>query len=310
MRVYKRGKRGTWWVDLTVDGQRIKRSSGTTDEAAAREWAATTARDLYRQRRLGDAPAVTWDTAVLSWLGEHQHLRSLEEVKRSLRWLTERLQGKQLAAIDTNLIRRIASERRAQAVNSAEIAAATAAGQKTPEPKLTSAATVNRHLADISRILHHAQERGWLATVPKVTKLPDPAKRLDWLTHDQARVLLAELPEHLASMARFALATGLRESNVRLLEWSQVDQGRALAWVYCAARSADRSAGCSRCRAWTPRPPTNPPARSATTHGERPAFGPACPLCGFTTCATPGRVGMCSLGRRWRCCRSWAAGPA
>ena len=32
-------------------------------------------------------------------------------------------------------------------------------------------------------------------------------------------------------MAQFALMTGTRESNVRLLRWSQIDLDRALAWV-------------------------------------------------------------------------------
>ena len=96
MRIYPRGARGTLWVDLTVDGERIKRSSGTTERAAAEEWAATLARDLWRAKRLGEAPTVTWDTAVLSWLGEHDHLRSIEDVKLRLAWFTPHLQGKTL----------------------------------------------------------------------------------------------------------------------------------------------------------------------------------------------------------------------
>lgn len=32
-------------------------------------------------------------------------------------------------------------------------------------------------------------------------------------------------------MARFALATGLREANVRMLEWRQVDRQRSCAWI-------------------------------------------------------------------------------
>jgi hypothetical protein len=31
--------------------------------------------------------------------------------------------------------------------------------------------------------------------------------------------LLDELPEHLADMARFSVATGLRQANVTRLEW-------------------------------------------------------------------------------------------
>lgn len=48
-------------------------------------------------------------------------------------------------------------------------------------------------------------------------------------TRDQADDLLAELPQHLAAMARFALATGLRETNIRLLTWDQVDLPRGVA---------------------------------------------------------------------------------
>ena len=59
MRIYPRGKRGTLWVDLTVDGERIKRSTGTTDKRAAQEYAATLARDLWRTKRLGETPRVT-----------------------------------------------------------------------------------------------------------------------------------------------------------------------------------------------------------------------------------------------------------
>jgi len=40
------------------------------------------------------------------------------------------------------------------------------------------------------------------------------------------------LPTHLAAMARFTLATGLRESNVLQLEWQQVDMQRHVAWIH------------------------------------------------------------------------------
>jgi hypothetical protein len=43
---------------------------------------------------------------------------------------------------------------------------------------------------------------------------------------------LAQLPEHLADMAAFSLATGLRAANVTGLQWSQVDLARRIAWVH------------------------------------------------------------------------------
>ena len=242
MRVYRRGARGIWWCDFTVPGgARFTRSTGTTDEAAAKEWAATAYRDQWRQQRLGEAPSRTWDDAVLSWLAEHQHLRSLEEAKRNLRWLSARMAGKPLASITAETIRRLSSERQAEPANSAIIAAAKAAGAPAAAPRLLSSATVNRYLSDLSRILRHAQVLGWLPAPPPVPKLHEPQGRTTWLTHEQAIRLLAELPAHLRAMARFALATGLRESNVRLLEWSQVDLSRAAAWVHADQAKAGRA---------------------------------------------------------------------
>ena len=59
--------------------------------------------------------------------------------------------------------------------------------------------------------------------------LKEPTRRIRFLSRDEAQRLLAALPEHQADMAAFALATGLRASNVTGLEWSQVDLVRRLA---------------------------------------------------------------------------------
>jgi integrase len=62
--------------------------------------------------------------------------------------------------------------------------------------------------------------------------LKEPTRRIRFLTRDEAQALLAALPEHLADMAAFSLATGLRASNVTGLQWSQVQLGRRLAWIH------------------------------------------------------------------------------
>src|SRR5688572_32247568 len=51
-------------------------------------------------------------------------------------------------------------------------------------------------------------------------------------TRDEAQKLLAALPEHLADMAAFSLATGLRRANVTELQWTQVDLVRRIGWVH------------------------------------------------------------------------------
>ena len=62
--------------------------------------------------------------------------------------------------------------------------------------------------------------------------LKEATRRVRFLNRDDALRLLAELPEHLADMAAFSLATGLRRANVTGLQWSQVDLARRLAWIH------------------------------------------------------------------------------
>jgi integrase len=67
---------------------------------------------------------------------------------------------------------------------------------------------------------------------PAIRLLKEPSRRIRFLTHHQAMVLLRELPSHLRAMAAFSLATGLRRANVTGLTWEQVDLARRLAWVH------------------------------------------------------------------------------
>ena len=155
--------------------------------------------------------------------------------------LTEHLRGVALSDITDRKIRDLKAARAAHAVNRREIERALAAGLAPPAPKRPTPATINRHLAQLSAVLHYARSRGWLTSVPPIAKAPEPAKRVTWLTQQQAADLLAQLPPHLAAMAAFALATGLRESNVRLLRWEQVDIGRAVAWFEADQMKAGRT---------------------------------------------------------------------
>jgi len=229
MRLYQRN--GNWWIDLGEQGgKRIRCSLGTKNKQQAQEAAAKVATDYWRQKQLGEQPSTTWDAAALAWLEEHQHLKSLAEVKRVLKWLTQHLRGLALQEITLAKIQAVAKARREHPANSWDIARAVAAGRTPPAPRPTSPATLNRHMAQLSAVLNFARQRGWLATVPYIPKAKEPPGRVDWLTRQQAAALLDELPKHLEVMARFALATGLRESNVRLLRWSQVDIAQAVCW--------------------------------------------------------------------------------
>lgn len=90
--------------------------------------------------------------------------------------------------------------------------------------KATSPSTANRHLALIRAILRKAcHDWEWIDRVPKIRLFPEPKRRIRWLPPEQVKRLLNELPPHQRDMVIFALSTGLRQSNVINLEWSQLD---------------------------------------------------------------------------------------
>jgi integrase len=93
--------------------------------------------------------------------------------------------------------------------------------------------TVNRYLATVRAILRKAcREWAWSDSYPALNMRREPFRRVRWITEVEAARLLTALPPHLSDMAEFALATGLRASNVRELVWSQVDLSRRIAWLY------------------------------------------------------------------------------
>jgi integrase len=129
-----------------------------------------------------------------------------------LRWLDGHLRGMELSAINRAVLDRLIEARRAEGVSNA---------------------TVNRTMEVLRAILRKAaNEWEWLDRAPAVRMLPEPKRRVRWLTHEEAERLIGELSPHLAEMVRFSLATGLRKANVTGLEWSQVDLERRVAWIH------------------------------------------------------------------------------
>ena len=67
--------------------------------------------------------------------------------------------------------------------------------------------------------------------MPKVKLYKEPAGRVRFITPDQVKVLLGELPPHQREYVLFALQTGLRQSNVLSLEWANTNLETAHMWV-------------------------------------------------------------------------------
>ncbi|MBX9915856.1 MAG: site-specific integrase [Nitrosomonas sp.] len=210
MSLCKRGK--TWWISFTTpSGERVRCSAATEDKTQAQEFHDKLKAESWRVARLGNKPKRTWDEAACKFLLETQHKATHERDKEKLRWLQQFLRKKLLNEIDRMLIDHIAHTK----------------------AKETSPSTANRHLALIRAILRKAcYDWEWTDKVPKIRLFPEPKHRVRWLTPEQVKMLLKELPAHQQDMVIFALSTGLRQSNVINLEWSQVDLERKAAWVH------------------------------------------------------------------------------
>lgn len=220
--LYRRPNSRHWWIRFTTpDGKEVRRSAGTDNKKAAEEYEAKLKQEAWRQERMGERQRRTWQEAVVRWLDETTHKASRQDDINLLRWLDAHFGALHLDEITTDRID--------QAVK--------ARGNVAP-------ATKNRMLALIRAILRRAERQwDWIARAPAVRMYAAPNQRIRWITRDEADRLIRELPEHLAEMARFTLATGLRRANVTGLEWSQVDLTRRVAWIHPDQAKARRAIG-------------------------------------------------------------------
>jgi integrase len=141
--------------------------------------------------------------AVMRWIAESQHKRSLDEDKAHLRWVDPYLKDYTLNQITRDVVDEVAEKKSKKGVRPA---------------------TVNRMLEIIRAILRKAErEWDWLDRAPAIRMRKVDSTRIRWLTKEEAERLIQELPPHLAELTLFSLTTGLRKSNVTQLQWNEVD---------------------------------------------------------------------------------------
>jgi len=210
MPLYKRGN--TWWIRFTTPaGEFVRRSTGTSDKAQAQELHDQLKAESWQLAKLGVKPRRTWDDAAYKWLMETQYKKTHYQDIGQIDWLQQYFRGKYLDELSRDAIAKVGEYK----------------------AKKTSPVTANRLLALIRAILRKAAfDWEWIDKLPIIKLYREPKRRVRYLNASQANALLCELPDHLADMVRFSLATGLRKSNVTKLEWSQVDLTRRVAWIH------------------------------------------------------------------------------
>lgn len=244
-------RRGTVWYGsyTTPGGKRIKESLGTEDRKQAQELHDRRKAELWRIERLGDFPDVTFEEACLRWLEEKAHKKSLDADKGRIGFWLMHFEGVLLKDISeakiyaavSRMTNRKAKERWEQRAVSMAKKGLDIGEYK---PAAVSTSTKAKHLALMKALMRAAErEWKWIEKSPVIKVPQERNKRVRWLEPAEAKRLIDECPEPLKSTVEFALATGLRRSNIVDLKWQQIDLQRKVAWIYPEESKSGRAIG-------------------------------------------------------------------
>lgn len=213
MSLYRRKDSPYWWIKLPPIRGELKtfyQSTETGNKRQAQRLHDKLCAERWELDKIGTKPARTWDDATTKWLEETSHKRTHEWDKSMIRWFHPHLGGRVLNTINRQLldeVRRVRS-------------------------RGVTPSTVNRYMALVRSILRRAcHDWEWIDRVPKVGMVRQGEGRIRSLTRGEFARLLVELPPHLADMALFSVATGLRQANVKCLQWKQVSLERRHLWI-------------------------------------------------------------------------------
>lgn len=241
---------GVWHCHFfTPSGKRVRRSLGTGDKKQAQELHDKLKAEAWRVDQIGDLPPRTFEECCIRWIREKEHKRALDDDKTKIEFFLQHFSGMDISSITANdvynAVEKMTNRKHYQNwVSSRD--AAIRKGKEPPEYKAkpVSQETRAQHLS-FMRGLFRIAEKDWLwikdAPVIKVRKPGN--KRIRWLTKDEAARLIECVSDDLKPVVTFALATGLRRSNIINLEWQQVDMQRKIAWVNPEDAKAGKAIG-------------------------------------------------------------------
>jgi integrase len=216
MKIFKRGS--VWWGVWSANGVRYRKSGGTSDLELAREYLAKQYAESFRQSRMGEVRRKTWVEATVRYLEEHSHLRTIDEYAKHSAWWTRQFDEHRIAYLDEvhpDIVSKIRDTefRRPKKRGGGE----------------RTAASVNRKIAYLRAVMNAAyREYRWFGKgeePPLFRFIPGEVERERFLTPSEVLRLIEALPEPYGIMAKMAVATGLRRTNILSLRWDQVNLG-------------------------------------------------------------------------------------
>lgn len=205
MSLYQREGSPFWWYSISVDGRRLRGSTGETEKRDAKlaeakiRFEASQRRGLDDQWRVRDAFGAYWNDRAKS-------LRSAGDVFRKLEYLSDHL-GRDLPIdqVTDAAILDYRAKRRGHGV----------------QPH-----SVNRDISVLQAALNHAHKI-YKKALPNIAwseiKVSEPPHRTRFLSYAEFGSLLDAAHPELRPILHTAVATGLRKGNLLQLRWDDVD---------------------------------------------------------------------------------------
>jgi integrase len=209
MPLYRRPGSPYWWVRI---GRKTRRSTGTADKRAAKEFEEVLKERVWRREKLGDRSSVSWNEATERYLNDSTRARKRE--REFIAWLKPRIGIHPISAVaDPDVLEQLRQD-------------GLAAGW--------AHSTVDRMMRVIRAVMRKCAKKWKYLEAPPAVPMygaDDEEDEPHWLTREEFERLKSELPIHLKLAAEFAVLTLLRMRAQSQLTWERVDMVGQRAWV-------------------------------------------------------------------------------
>ncbi|MFQ5668676.1 MAG: tyrosine-type recombinase/integrase [Candidatus Binatia bacterium] len=202
-RVFQRGH--TFWIAYWHRGKEYRESAHTPHERPARTLLKQRLGECGRGTLIGPtAERVEFDALMADLIREYEvnGKRSIRSLRLSVRHLRAVFAGDRALDITTDRVRAYIAERRGEGASNASI---------------------NRELSALRRAFTLAVQAGTLPGRPHIPMLEEHNARQGFLDHASFLALRAALPAYLQDPVTFLYESGWRVSEMRSLEWRDVD---------------------------------------------------------------------------------------
>jgi integrase len=216
MGLYKRGT--IWWLSFVDKGRRLSTSTKQTDRRLAERWAASYRAAVHEDRFLPQPKDATVGEILERYLEVHLKPKNTANYSNS-RYKVRQILGKVPAGAPVSGLRAMADEYRAWR---------TQCRTRGKSDKTVAAATVNRELSILKAATRKALQWGLISSDPlagfKLAKLSNA--RVRYIEDEEFERLVNAAHPGLVPIVLIARHTGMRQSEILNLEWSDVDLRR------------------------------------------------------------------------------------